>query len=98
MDRYYELLGLDCSIHLNKQSHTIASIRKKQKSQRAPAIHQKAKRFRFFLDEIKKLIDISAEGIPSCRSPKVMVKQHFDDLNRRIQQMIAFRQELASRY
>lgn len=37
-------------------------------------------------------------GVPPCADLKVMVKQHLDELDRRIQEMLAFRQELNSRY
>jgi len=59
---------------------------------------QKAKRFGLSLDEIKKLIDIRAEGVLPCADLAIMVKQHLDELDRRIDEMFTFRQELNSRY
>lgn len=92
--RYYERLGL-----LDPPERTLSQYRvySEEAFERLRFI-QKAKRFGLSLDEIKKLIDISAKGVPPCVSLKLMVKQHFDDLDRRIQEMVAFRQELASRY
>ncbi|MGK7872289.1 MAG: MerR family DNA-binding protein [Xenococcaceae cyanobacterium] len=43
---------------------------------------QKAKKFGLSLPEIKRLIDIRAEGIPPCSSLKVMLKHHLDKLER----------------
>ncbi len=92
--RYYERLGL-----LNPPLRTKSQYRvySEEASERLRFI-QKAKHFGLSLDEIKKLIDISAQGNPPCASLKAMVKQHLDDLNCCIQEMVAFHQELASRY
>lgn len=92
--RYYERLGL---LNPPKRTESQYRVYSEDAKERLRFI-QKAKRFGLSLDEIKKLIDIRAEGIPPCASLKVMVKQHLDDLNRSIQEMIAFREELASRY
>jgi len=92
--RYYERLGL-----LNPPQRTESQYRvySQEDSERLRFI-QKAKRFGLSLDEIKKLIDISASGIPPCASLKVMVKQHLDELDHRIQEMMAFRQALVTQY
>ncbi|NEU71800.1 heavy metal-responsive transcriptional regulator [Hassallia byssoidea VB512170] len=92
--RYYERLGL-----LNQPKRTESQYRvySDEDAERLQFI-QKAKRFGLSLDEIKKLIDISAEGVPPCGSLKTMVKQHIDELERRIQELIAFQLELVKRY
>ena len=92
--RYYERLGL-----LDPPERTQAQYRiySEETIERLQFI-VKAKRFGLSLDEIKKLIDISAEGTPPCANLKLMVKQHLDDLNLRIQEMLEFRQDLTNRY
>lgn len=92
--RYYERLGL-----LNPPKRTVSQYRVySEKAIERLQFILKAKRFGLALDEIKKLIDISAEGISPCASLKAMVKQHLNDFEHRIQEMVAFRQELANRY
>ena len=59
---------------------------------------QKAKQFGLSLLEIKRLIDIRAEGTPPCTSLKAMLKHHLDELERHIQEMVELRQELAKKY
>ncbi|HEY9853848.1 MAG TPA: MerR family transcriptional regulator [Leptolyngbyaceae cyanobacterium] len=92
--RYYERLGL-----LNPPLRTQSQYRvySEEAKERLRFI-QKAKHFGLSLDEIKKLIDISVQGVPPCASLKTMVKQHLDELDYRIQEMIEFREELANRY
>lgn len=58
---------------------------------------QQAKRFGLSLDEIKRLIEIRTEGTAPCADLKTMVKQHLDELDQHIQEMLALRQELAQR-
>jgi len=92
--RYYERLGLLSPPLRTQSQYRVYS----QAAQERLRFIQKAKRFGLSLDEIKKLIDLSASGVPPCASLKVMVKQHLNDLDRWIQEMVALRQELASRY
>lgn len=92
--RYYERLGL-----LNPPLRTRSRYRvySPEDSERLRFI-RKAKGFGLSLDEIKKLIDISAEGVAPCASLKAMVKQHIDQLDHHIQEMMAWRQVLAGKY
>lgn len=92
--RYYERLGLLSPPLRTQSQYRVYS----QAAQERLRFIQKAKHFGLSLDEIKKLIDISASGVPPCASLKVMVKQHLNDLDRRIQEMVALRQELGRRY
>jgi len=92
--RYYERLGL-----LNPPERTESQYRVySEEARERLRFIQKAKRFGLSLEEIKKLIDISAQGIAPCASLKAMVKQHLSELDCRIQEMVEFRQELANRY
>ncbi|PSB06862.1 heavy metal-responsive transcriptional regulator [Pleurocapsa sp. CCALA 161] len=92
--RYYERLEL---LKPPKRTESQYRIYGKQDEERLRFIH-KAKKFGLSLDEIKQLIAISTKGMPPCASLKTMVKQHLDDLDRQIAEMISLRQELASRY
>lgn len=92
--RYYERLGLLNPPKRTESQYRVYSV---EDSERLRFI-QKAKRFGLSLDEIKKLLDIRAEGVPPCASLKAMVKQHLDELDCRIQEMVEFRQDLANRY
>ncbi|MBF1989846.1 heavy metal-responsive transcriptional regulator [Fischerella thermalis] len=90
--RYYERLGL-----LDPPSRTESDYRiYSEASEERLRFIQKAKHFGLSLNEIKQLIDIRASGIIPCADLKVMVKQHLHDLERQIQEMQAFRQELAA--
>lgn len=92
--RYYERLGL-----LDPPERTQSQYRlySEEALERLRFI-QKAKRFGLSLDEIKQLIETRAGGMPPCASLKTMVKQHLDELDCHIQEMLAFRHELANRY
>ena len=92
--RYYERLGL---LDPPERTHSQYRLYSQEAIERLRFI-QKAKHFGLTLDEIKKLIDISTKGFSPCASLKIMVKQHLNDLDYRIQEMVAFRQELANRY
>lgn len=92
--RYYERLGLLKPPERTQSQYRIYS---EEALERLRFI-QKAKHFGLSLDEIKKLIDISAQGTPPCASLKAMVKQHLDELECRIEEMVEFRQDLANRY
>ena len=92
--RYYERLGL-----LNQAQRTESQYRVyAEEDELRLRFIQKAKRFGLSLEEIKKLINIRAEGTSPCTDLKLMVKQHLDELNQRIEEMQAFRQELNIRY
>lgn len=92
--RYYERLGLLNPPLRTESGYRVYSEEAKERLQ----FIQQAKGFGLSLDEIKKLIDIRTKGNLPCASLKVMVKRHLDELDRHIQEMIAFRKELASRY
>ena len=92
--RYYERLGL---LKPPKRTESQYRIYGQENEERLRFI-QKAKRFGLSLDEIKQLIAIRTQGTPPCASLKTMVKQHLDDLDRQIEEMISLRRELASRY
>jgi DNA-binding transcriptional MerR regulator len=92
--RYYERLGL---LEPSKRTESGYRIYDREDEERLRFI-QKAKKFGLSLDEIKQLITIRTKGTPPCTNLKTMVKQHLDDLDRKIAEMISLRQELASRY
>jgi DNA-binding transcriptional MerR regulator len=92
--RYYERLGLLDSPRRTGSQYRIYG---KENEERLRFI-QKAKKFGLSLDEIKQLIAIRIEGTPPCASLKTMVKQHLDNLDRQIEEMMSLRRELASRY
>ncbi|MDX2212254.1 MAG: heavy metal-responsive transcriptional regulator [Oculatellaceae cyanobacterium bins.114] len=92
--RYYERLGL-----LNSPKRTASNYRlyTTEDEERLRFI-QKAKQFGLSLNEIEQLIEISTSGTPPCADLRRMVKQHLDELDQRIQEMQAFRRDLANRY
>ncbi len=92
--RYYERLGLLNPPQRTESQYRVYSVEDKERLR----FIQKAKRFGLSLDEIKKLLDIRAKGVLPCASLKTMVKQHLDELDQRIQEMVAFRQALANRF
>lgn len=92
--RYYERLGLipkpyragnNYRVYLQKQEEHLLFI-------------QKAKRLGLSLDEIKTLVDIRAGGSLPCEEARRLIRMHLDELNSRIQKIIAFRDELAEKY
>ncbi|WP_036488462.1 heavy metal-responsive transcriptional regulator [Myxosarcina sp. GI1] len=92
--RYYERLGL---LEPSKRTESGYRIYGEENEERLRFI-QKAKRFGLSLDEIKQLITVRIKGTPPCASLKTMVKQHLDDLDRKIEEMVSLRREIASRY
>ena len=92
--RYYERLGL---LEPSRRTEAGYRIYGEENEERLRFI-QKAKRFGLSLDEIKQLITVRIKGTPPCASLKTMVKQHLDDLDRKIEEMVSLRRELASRY
>lgn len=92
--RYYERLGLLDAPERTESQYRIYSEEAVERLQ----FIQKAKLYGLSLDEIKQLIEIRVEGVPPCNSLKTMVKKHLDELDYHIQEMLAFRQELANRY
>ena len=92
--RYYERLGL---LDAPERTESQYRIYLEEAVERLQFI-QKAKLYGLSLDEIKQLIKIRVEGVPPCASLKAMVKKHLDELDYHIQEMLAFRQELANRY
>lgn len=92
--RYYERLGLIDPPERTESQYRIYSEEAVERLQ----FIQKAKLFGLSLDEIKQLIEIRVGGVPPCISLQAMVKKHLDELDCHIQEMLAFRQELANRY
>ena len=92
--RYYERLGL---LEPSKRTESGYRIYSEENEERLRFI-QKAKRFGLSLDEIKQLIIIRTKGTAPCASLKIMVKQHLDDLDHKIEEMMSLRRELASKY
>ncbi|MCF6092799.1 MerR family transcriptional regulator [Microaerobacter geothermalis] len=92
--RYYEQLGL---IDPPKRTDTQYRIYSEEDEARLRFILH-AKLFGLSLEEIKEIIQLSDLGIEPCENLKGMVKKHLDELNQRIQEMIAFRDDLARRY
>lgn len=92
--RYYERLGL---IPYPFRAYNGYRVYSKEHEERLIFI-QKAKRFGLSLNEIKTLVDIKVIGDMPCEEAKRLIRMHLEDLNSRIQKMIAFRDELAERY
>lgn len=91
--RYYERLGLMSQPERTESKYRLYSEGDEERLQ----FIQKAKLFGLSLDEIKTLIDIRCDGEAPCRCLRDLVKKHLDDLDQRIQEMIAFRDKLAER-
>lgn len=92
--RYYERLGLLNPPQRNASQYRLYS----EEAEERLRFIQKAKQFGLSLEEIVTLIKIRAEGVSPCANLKAMVKKHLDDLEQRIQEMLAFHQELSHRY
>lgn len=92
--RYYERFGLMDQPDRTESRYRLYSWEDVERLR----FIQKAKLFGLSLDEIKELIAIRAEGNPPCKHLKQLVQHHIDDLDRRIREMTAFRDELARRY
>jgi MerR family copper efflux transcriptional regulator len=92
--RYYEKLGLLERPHRTETQYRLYSETHLERLQ----FIKQAKQFGLSLEEIKQLIDLRADGVAPCESLKRMVKKHLEDLDSRIRELMAFRQELAHRY
>ena len=92
--RYYERLGLLAPPERTQSQYRVYS---KEAEERLLFIRQ-AKAFGLSLDEIKQILELSAKGIAPCQKVKALLKQHLDEVDRRIQEMIEFRQTLTGRY
>lgn len=92
--RYYERLGLLPPPFRADNSYRVYS---KEHEERLVFI-QKAKHFGLSLEEIKTLIDIREDGGTPCEEVKKLVRIRLQELDDRIQNMIAFRDELSKRY
>lgn len=92
--RYYERLGLLAPPERTQSQYRVYS---KEAEERLLFIRQ-AKKFGLSLEEIKQILELSTRSIAPCNQVKTILKQHLDDVNRRIQEMLEFRQELTSRY
>lgn len=92
--RYYERLGLLTPPKRNTSQYRVYLAEDEQRLR----FIQQAKRFGLSLDEIKRLIQIRTEGVAPCTDLKTMVKQHLDELDQHIQEMLTLRREIAQRY
>lgn len=92
--RYYERLGL---IDPPERTQSQYRVYSKEAEERLLFIRQ-AKAFGLSLDEIKQILELSAKGVAPCQKVKALLKQHLDEVDRRIQEMIKFRQTLTGRY
>ena len=92
--RYYERLGLLATPERTQSQYRIYS---KEAEERLLFIQQ-AKKFGFSLEEIKQILELSTKSIAPCKQVKTMLKKHLDDVDRRIQEMLEFRQDLTRRY
>lgn len=92
--RYYERLGLLDPPERTQSQYRVYS---KEAEERLLFIQQ-AKKFGLSLEEIKQILELSTKSIAPCKQVKTMLKKHLDDVDRRIQEMLEFRQELTSRY
>ncbi len=92
--RYYERIGLLDPPQRTNSGYRLYSNEEKERLE----FIQKAKNFGLSLEEIKTLIELRTKGILPCASLERMLKQHLDDLDQHIAEMIALRQELASRH
>lgn len=92
--RYYERLGLIPAPFRADNNYRVYSEEHKKRL----GFIQKAKRFGLSLEEIKTLVDIRGDRGMPCEEVRKLVKMHLQELDDRIQNMIAFRDELANRY
>lgn len=92
--RYYEQQGLLQPTERTDAGYRLYSDAEVQRLQ----FIQQAKLFGLTLEEIKQLMDVSAEGIAPCGHLRRMVGDHIDDINRRIEELVTFRDELSRRY
>lgn len=92
--RYYEQLGL-----LNPPARTEARYRvyTAEHLERLAFIAQ-AKLFGLSLEEIRQLIELRCGGVVPCGHMRGMVQRHIAELDARIRQLTAFRDELLRRY
>lgn len=92
--RYYERLGLLAPPERTQSQYRVYS---KEAEERLLFIQQ-AKKFGLSLEEIKQIIELSNSGVAPCNRVRVMLKQHLNEVDQRIQEMIEFRQKLTHRY
>lgn len=92
--RYYERLGLLDPPQRTQSQYRVYSSEAEERL----LFIQQAKQFGLSLEEIKQILDLSASGITPCNRVKNLLKRHLDEVDRRIQEMIAFRQALTHRY
>ena len=91
--RYYEQLGL-----LQKPTRTPTGYR----MYGAPALKRlrfikQAQALGFSLDEIKEILALSSEGKTPCARVRRLAKTKLTELDQRLAELLAYRQELASR-
>ncbi len=91
--RYYEQIGL-----LKKPARTATGYRMygEPALKRLRFIKQ-AQALGFSLDEIKEILTISSEGKPPCARVRKLAKAKLSELDQRLSELLAYRQELASR-
>lgn len=88
--RYYESLGL-----LTPPRRTPAGYRRYgPEAATELAFIKKAQALGFSLDEIKRILDLSRAGRAPCSTVLALAREHLADLDRRIAQLQALRQQL----
>lgn len=92
--RYYERIGL---MEPSKRNEAKYRVFTEDDETRLKFIQQ-AKLFGLSLGEIKSLIDLRSQGVIPCEYLDEFVKAHLDELDRRIQEMVEFRDHVAKRY
>lgn len=92
--RYYEQQGLLQATERTDAGYRLYSDAEVERMR----FIQQAKLFGLTLEQVKQLMDVSAEGIAPCGHLQRMVGEHINDINRRIQELMAFKDELSRRY
>lgn len=92
--RYYEQIGLLDEPQRSQSDYRLYTAADVERL----GFIKKAKLFDLSLAEIRELIDLRVEGIRPCERLMDLVKQRISELDRRIEDMVAFRADLACRY
>lgn len=92
--RYYERKGLLMPSERTRSQYRLYS----QEAEKHLQFIQKAKRFGLSLEEIKQILDLSDQGIAPCKRVMQMLKHHLDEVDRHIQEVMEFRQNLTRLY
>lgn len=92
--RYYEQLGLLPEPPRTESSYRLYSTEHEERLR----FIQQAKMFQLSLDEVKSIIDLKEQGERPCEHVVDLIARRLADLDRRIAEMIRFRDSLAERY